>query len=304
MATSPQQLHTVVPLNTMLAELDETVRRLVGGQLALHGFDGVDIAFETPDREWSSKLSAPTVNLFLHDIRETRDRRPIDWDPIPGDGSVREMRPPLRVDCTYAVTAWTREIEDEHRLLSQLMAILYAFPRLEGEILVPGLADPAAQRFPIHTRVAQPRTEGGAEFWSAIGGTFKASVDYTVTLACEAGTVRERGPEVSSQTIRLLDADGPRGKMEEIHRLRGVVVDGDDTPVPDAWIVVPEPPGAWEATDSEGRFVVDRLPAGEYTLTVRAPDGREASERVAVPGGEARFVVRKPRKRKASDPKD
>lgn len=296
---SPQTLATVVPLNTMLADLDETIRQLVGGQLALHGFDGVDIAFDTPDREWSAKLSTPTVSFFMHDIRETKDRRPIDWEPMAGDGSPRELRPPLRVDCAFAVTAWTREIEDEHRLLSQVMAILYAFPRLEGEVLVPALADTASQRFPIHTRVGQPRTEGGAEFWSAIGGTYKASIDYTVTLSCEPGTVRTRGPAVTSQTIRLLDVDGPRGKAEEIHRLRGVVVGSDGEPVPDAWVVIADSPGAWEATDELGRFVVDRLPTGSYTLDVRAPDGREASEKVDVPGEEATIELKKTRRRRS-----
>jgi hypothetical protein len=54
-----------VPLNTMLADLDETLRVLLKRELARHGFDGVDIAFDAPARDWSSQLSGPTVNLFL-----------------------------------------------------------------------------------------------------------------------------------------------------------------------------------------------------------------------------------------------
>ena len=104
------------------------------------------------------------------------------------------MRRPLRVDCTYAVTAWTRETEDEHRLLPQLMAILNAFRGSRGRSWCRA-RDPRRSGSRRHP-VAPGRTEGGAEFWSAIGGTFKALVDYTASLACEAGTVRERGPEV------------------------------------------------------------------------------------------------------------
>ena len=49
-------------------------------------------------------------------------------------GRIRDYRPPLRIDASYAATAWTRAVEDEHRLLSQLLAILYAFPHLPGDV--------------------------------------------------------------------------------------------------------------------------------------------------------------------------
>ena len=35
--------------------------------------------------------------------------------------------PPLHLELTYAVTAWTKAVEDEHRLLSQLLAVLYSY---------------------------------------------------------------------------------------------------------------------------------------------------------------------------------
>ena len=35
-----------VPLNTMLADLDETLRNLLRSELERHGFEGVDIAFD------------------------------------------------------------------------------------------------------------------------------------------------------------------------------------------------------------------------------------------------------------------
>ena len=58
-----------VPLNTTLADLDETLRTLLRRELERHGFDGVEIAFDAPAREWSGQLSSPTVNLFLYDLR-------------------------------------------------------------------------------------------------------------------------------------------------------------------------------------------------------------------------------------------
>ena len=64
-----------VPLNTMLADLDETLRVLLKRELARHGVDGVEVAFDAPARDWSSQLSGPTVNLFLYDLRESHEFR-------------------------------------------------------------------------------------------------------------------------------------------------------------------------------------------------------------------------------------
>src|SRR5215216_1131817 len=109
-----------VPLNTMLADLDETLRSLLKRELERHGFDGVEIAFDAPAREWSSQLSSPTVNLFLYDLRESQEDRPNEWMNERGsNGQAREVRPPMIMECSYAVTAWTHAVEDEHRLLSQ-----------------------------------------------------------------------------------------------------------------------------------------------------------------------------------------
>src|ERR687886_1035614 len=128
-----------VPLNTMLADLDEAVRALLRRELGRHGFDGVEIAFDAPAKEWSATLSTPTVNLFLYDLREAVDKRPVDWRAGNGANGAHELRPPLRMEASYAVTAWTRAVEDEHRLLSQVLAIFYAYPDLPEDVLSGGL---------------------------------------------------------------------------------------------------------------------------------------------------------------------
>ena len=42
-----------VPLNTAMADLDEALRTLLKRELARHGFEGVEIAFDAPSKEWS-----------------------------------------------------------------------------------------------------------------------------------------------------------------------------------------------------------------------------------------------------------
>jgi Pvc16 N-terminal domain/Carboxypeptidase regulatory-like domain len=280
-------LVVAVPLNTMLADLDESLRTLLKRELGRHGFDGVEVAFEAPTKEWASSLSQPTVSLFLYDLREAADRRSVDWGhEVDAEGRVRDTRPPLRVDASYAATAWTRAVEDEHRILSQLLAILYAFPELPEDALTGRLGpngNGSRQPFPLITRVAQARSDGGADFWSAVGGTYKASIDFVVTMTAESGTSIEWGPEVRTQTVRLASQENRRGTLAESHRVGGTVRTGDGDAVAGAWVVVPSV-GAWTSSDAEGRFRFDRIAPGTYACSARAADGREASGKLVVPG--------------------
>jgi len=283
-----------VPINTMLADLDESLRALLKRELGRHGFDGVEIVFEAPDKEWAASLSTPAVNLFLYDIREARDYRPIEWDERTApNGRAYDVRPPLRVDASYAVTAWTRAVEDEHRLLSQTMSALYAYPTLPPDVLTPALSN-GSQRFPLRTRTAQERHEDASDFWSAVGGQYKASFNYVVTLSCEAGTEVERVPEVTTATTRLFDKDNRVATMLDLHFGGGTVVDGEGDRIGNVWVSVVET-GQITATDAQGEFRFDRLAAGSYTVQARGPGGELARGKLTVPGPKADLALGKPK---------
>ena len=280
-----------VPLNTMLADLDETLRVLLKRELARHGFDGVEVAFDAPARDWSSQLSGPTVNVFLYDLRESHEFRPTEWRDDHSNGRQRQVRPPMIMECSYAVTAWTQAVEDEHRLLSQVLGVLFAFPQLPTDALAGRLPE-TAQRFAIEGRIGQPKSDGKADFWSAVGGQYKASLDYVVTLACESGVAYERGPEVRTQTMGAR-SDG--GAITEMHRFGGKVVDGDGQPLADTWITLPEL-GLFASSDPRGRFLLNRVPPGTHKLVARSRDGVEATAEIAVPGAVLDLTVAPPKR--------
>lgn len=195
-----------VPLNTLLADLDESLRALLKRELEPHGFGSVNIAFDAPAKSWSATLSSPTVNLFLYDLREAPKRRSAAWEECAGPDGRRSVRPPLRLEVSFAVTAWTRTVEDEHRLLSQVLGILYAYPFLPPDVFTGTLSN-GSQDAPVEARVGQQRPEGRPDFWGSIGGEFKACLDYAVLVSCPSGTVVQRGPAVRTRTVHTSRID-------------------------------------------------------------------------------------------------
>ena len=285
-----------VPLNTSLADLDEALRTLLRRELERHGFEGVEVAFDAPASDWSAKLTSPTVNLFLYDLRENLGQSEATPRGVRVNGAHMDAPPPMRLEVTYAVTAWTKAVEDEHRLLSQVLAILFSHPSLPGDLLAGRLAG-ASQLRAIETEVGRPKEEK-ADFWTSIGGRYKASIDYAIRLEVESGLMFTRGPEVRTQTMRVQLADAPRRTMEELQRFGGVVRDAEGGPVANAWVVMPDL-GRWSTSDREGRFLFDGVRSGEHRLVARTATGEEASGTATVPGGGADLELGGARRRAA-----
>lgn len=271
-----------VPVNTMLADLDESLRTLLRRELRGQGFDGVDVSFEAPSREWAATLSAPTVAVFLYDLREAAQHRRMEWAEQRVDNRAWRERPPLILDCSYSVTAWTRAVEDEHRLLSQVLGILLAFSELPTELLAGGLADIALQPFPVRGRIGDVKEGSRADFWTALGGQYKVSMEYVATLACPTGTRSEAGPPVRSHELRTSLSDLP-GVVQSRFAVGGTISDEAGSPVDAAWIVLTDL-GRWASSDRRGRFSLDNVPAGRHRCSARDARGQMAEGELLVPG--------------------
>jgi hypothetical protein len=281
-------LSVEVPLNTMLADLDETLENLLKRELGRHGFEGVEIAFDAPTREWSGQLSQPSVNLFLYDLRECEDQRPTGWTVTRTGDTVVEGRPPMVMEASYAITAWAQAVQDEHRLLSQVLSVLFAFPELPEDILHGRLRNGSQAGRSIKAKVGQAKGDK-ADFWTAVGGQYKTSLDYVVRLAVESGVTRE-SRQVRTQTIRTRLLDGPPSAVVEMTRAGGTVSDGDGAPLADVWVTLPET-AKWATSDARGQFRFDRLLPGRHRLMARTADGREAEAVLEVPGAFLDLVI-------------
>ena len=170
----------------MIADLDETIKQLLIQTVPLDP-EAVEIMFERPNSEWESRLgNKPTVNCFLHDIRENLQLRYDQQHSVTRDtggrkGTVRIT--PARVDFKYLITVWAAETIDEHRILGQILQALLRFQILPIEILQGELVD---QILPVRAWTAQPEDIPQVwEFWGANEWRLKASLSYRVTLTIE-----------------------------------------------------------------------------------------------------------------------
>jgi len=192
----------------VFADLDETIRRLLVEQVPIDSAQ-VDVSFDTPDREWSGRLTRPAVNCFLFDVHENLEFRELDWERVASNGgsTVNIKRAPARIDATYHVTTWARVPEDEHRLLWRVLSALMRHPVLPEHMLEGSLKE---QPFPVPARAAQLENGGrpnAADLWQALDNRIRPSIAYSVTLALDPQDVITQ-PLVFSRHARVYDLDG------------------------------------------------------------------------------------------------
>ncbi|MDG4786286.1 DUF4255 domain-containing protein [Micromonospora sp. WMMD1102] len=192
----------------MIHEIDEGLRGLVLEEM-LAG-TGADVSFDPPTRQWAARRNAPTVNLFLYDIREDRSRH-FQGRVAERDAAGRTVAwhdSPHFYALSYLVTAWTNRPTDEHRLLATLLAGLVRYDELPPARLTGSLA---ALRLAVPMSVAAPPGEGRAlaDVWSALGGELKPSLDLVIVAPVStrrivaAPPVRERAVVVTDTAGRL-----------------------------------------------------------------------------------------------------
>jgi hypothetical protein len=194
----------------VIHEVDEALRRLIRDE-ALAGSD-VDVVLDAPTKEWAARRNAPTVNLYLYDIREDLRRRERGLiNEYDGDGTVTARHlPPRHIKFSYLLTAWTQRPEDEHRLLSALLSCLLAYESVPAGLLSGRLAE-LALPVPMSVALPPPEDRSFADVWTALGGELKPSLDVVITAPVDAGKRYPAGPPVRENLgLDFADLGGER----------------------------------------------------------------------------------------------
>lgn len=280
----------------MIADLDETIRQLLIDELPIANGE-IDVNFDQPKRDWSSRISTPTVNLFLYDVRENNVLRQHQWERLNG-GTERDIaslkRTPMRVDCSYMLTAWAADVEDEHRLLTRTMLTLFQFPTLPNHRLIGSLEDPP---YEIQARVARhDKLTDPSDLWNVLDNEIRPSISYVITLALDPWQ-EITAPIVRTRTLRFGQAQhlpyDPGLRPDELRNdlvvIAGAVLDSrDQTPLSGVEVAV-KGTGRFTTTDHEGHFVLGSLPPGDYTLVAWHGEGKPKEKPITIPADDGDY---------------
>jgi hypothetical protein len=223
----------------MIRDLSETLRAILTDPSLAVPFPELSkalIAFDRPDDGF--KPAQTTVDLFLFDVRENMELRSNEPKIERLNGQAVIHRAPMRVACSYLITAWPIGgldlVLQEQRLLAQTLQALSTYPRIPASFLKGKLV---GQEPPLPMIASHPdELKNPAEFWTAIGNKMRASVTVTVTISMEVfapvtapiaktGLVR-LGERTAADATTLIQAT----KME-FYRIGGKVTSGGNAVV-------------------------------------------------------------------------
>lgn len=263
----------------MFNDVDETIRQFLIAELPIERAE-VDVVFDRPTREWASRLSKPVINVFLYDVRERLGFR--DDNPTfqrNEQGGLTRNRPPRRIDLSYMVTAWTREADDEHRILSRLMSAFYRAneiePRhLQGELVY--------APYPLLARIMPPdHLAKPVDIWGVMDNELHASLTWVLTAPLEAFPVAE-GPLV--RTVELQFGNRTEDWRERFVEVAGIAHRAGAPGETLAGVEIAVAGTALRATTGpDGKFRFPNVPPGAHILRIVSPAGDTRDQPITIP---------------------
>jgi hypothetical protein len=193
---------------------------------------------------------------------------------------VQILRAPLRVACSYLVTAWagggTDSVLREHELLSQALQLLAMWPKIPEAYLKGSLRN---QQPPLPLVTARmDGMKNPHEFWTAIGNRMRPSITITATIGIDL-SMPETAPLAITHEVRLGErvANGAiqtkPATLQTVYSIIGQVMDNQGRPVHYANVTLAER-GKTAQTDENGMYHLGAIGAGSYTLVVSSGENR------------------------------
>jgi hypothetical protein len=261
----------------VIADLDEVLRTLLIREIDIKDNE-VDITFDQPKREWSARLSKPTLNLFLFDLRENLRLRGAEQYTTVNrpDGNSEIRRNPVRMALRYLLTAWVKEPEDEHLLLSSALMALLRNPFIPADLLSERLQ---AQPMPVPVEVATFHQEEGpvdkfTEIWGVLDNEMRPGILLTVTVSVDPYKPQVF-PQVRTRQTRFVQDSGittarstvdTKSTSKNYWSVGGTIKSEKYTPSTLALVLV-EKQTQVDLTD-EGNFVLHGVAEGDYHLDI------------------------------------
>ncbi len=272
----------------MIADIDKAMREFLYKEIPLRKNE-VEISFDQPKREWSARLTKPTINMYLFDLKENLDLRGSEqWARKDLENGLVELRRnPVRVDLEYLITAWTKEVVDEHQLLSNVLVLLLRTPILSDDFLPDHLKNPT---LPIRLEAVQSDVLANpSTLWNTLDNVFKPGIRLKVTLSIDPYQPL-LVPAVSTAEISFKQNPSPEtgenqkeGPFESkaYFEVRGKI-QSQKYSLSTLNLTLAESGKSIQLTES-GEFALTRLGEGEYHLEVSANGRLLKRQKIVVP---------------------
>lgn len=272
----------------MIQDLGNTLKAILTQPGLPPDLAGASVVFDRPVDPFTPTQT--TVDLFLYDIRENLELRNNEPTVTTTGGMATTTPAPLRVACSYLVTAWPTTgpnlVFQEHQLLSEVLQLLSGYPLIPSTFLRGSLV---GQQPPLPMVALQPDAlKNMSEFWTSLGTKLRASLTVTVTIAMDVLRVPPPAPIVISQELGLEQLDLPATR-EATFRIAGTVTDATGSPTVGATVTIVER-GLVVSTDARGNFSISPLAAGSYTLLVQS-GAKQKTVSITVPATSGNYNV-------------
>lgn len=241
----------------MLQLIDAAVEAFLRATVPLGATD-VDVSFEAPDREWSAKLTRPTVNVFLWDVRRSSANERGGLEEIEVDGRIVRRRPLPRVELRYMVSAWTSDHGDERALLAGLLRAVLAHQEIPATFLPEGLPPE-----PLRLHLARPEDQL-PDFGATLDGQLKPALAITIVATVDTGVVVPAGPPVAALEFASSRRD-TGARSGPVRRVAGEVTD------PAAIGATVISPRGTATVNETGRFVIAAAPGDQIVIETDPP---------------------------------
>jgi hypothetical protein len=265
----------------MIDDLSKTLKHILSQEDVKREFSQLgdaEIEFARPMKDYKPK-PPQTVCLFLYDIKENRELRNNQPARVIRNGNPTIERPPMRVDCSYLITAWPAEATIaggmqnsdretagdmdllEQLLLSQVLQVLARYPVIPIELLQGKLAVPEQDFPPPMITAWAEGLSNISEFWTAIGSNLRPSLNVRVTISMQVSP-----PEIEAKPVteRILRDDKPVR-----FDIAGHIKDDKGMPVAGARVAIQQL-GLSTTSAQDGAFGFSQIPIGQYNMRVNS----------------------------------
>jgi hypothetical protein len=274
----------------MINDLSQLLKKILDDPALPEPLQSAQIEFERPTDPYNP--GQRTVNVFLYEIRENTELRSNEPVIERRDGRAIIHRPPLRVDCSYLVTAWPDGpagetlVMQEHQLLSQVLQTLSRFPTIPASILA---GTPLADQEPLLPMITAHADglKNVSEFWSSLGNKIRPSITVTVTISMPVFD-DVTGPLVT--TIGTEFAPGVAAPPDALVQVGGQVLSNAGQTIAGALVDITDAE-LRTTTNAEGFYSFSRVPQGAHTIRVVAVGFNPQTQPLVVPGRPEDYVI-------------